>query len=97
MALLRPLSSHHSQFSRYGPLDAHFSRIDHITVRTQPGERLPEFAFLGDLPPEPMPRGYGLVGSFEQGGRSPSVTYVLAPLSIIRQRDLPTNLTATYD
>jgi len=44
-----------------------------------------------------MPRGYELVGSFEQGGRSPSVTYVIAPVSIIRERELPTNVTEMYD
>jgi hypothetical protein len=78
-------------------LDAHFSRIDRITVRAQPGERLPEFVFLGDLPPEPMPRNYDLVGSFEQGGRSPSMTYVIAPARIIEERKLPTNVIEMYD
>ena len=78
-------------------LDAHFSRIDPITVRTQPGERLPEFAFLGDVPPEPMPDGYDLVGTFEQGGRFPSVTYVIAPVPIIQERELPTDVTEIYD
>lgn len=78
-------------------LDAHFSRIDRISVRSTPGERQPDFAFLGDLPPEPMPWGYDLVGTFEQAGRSPSVTYVIAPVSIIRERSLPTNVTEMYD
>ena len=78
-------------------LSAHFSRIDRITVRTVRGEREPDFVFLGDVPPEPMPEGYDLVGSFEQGGRSPSVTYVIAPVSIIRERELPTNVTEMYD
>ena len=78
-------------------LDAHFARIDQISVRSQPGERPPAFAFLGDLPPEPMPPGYDLVGTFEQGGRSPSVTYVIAPMTIIRERALPTNMLQSFD
>jgi hypothetical protein len=44
-----------------------------------------------------MPWGHELVGSFEPGGRSPSVTYVIAPVSIIRERELPTNVTEIYD
>jgi hypothetical protein len=44
-----------------------------------------------------MPRGYDLVGTFEQGGRSPSVTYVIAPVGIIRERDLPTGVIEMYD
>ena len=78
-------------------LNLHFSRIDRITVRSQPGESRPAFVFLGDLPPEPMPWGYELVGTFEQAGRLPSVTYVIAPASIIRERELPTNVTEMYD
>ena len=67
-------------------LNVHLSRIDHITVRTKPGGPPPVFVFLGDMPPEPMPRGYALVGKFEQGGHSPSVTWVIAPLRIIEER-----------
>jgi hypothetical protein len=35
------------------------------------------------------PRNYDLVGSFEQGGRSLSVTYVIARARIIEERKLP--------
>ena len=79
-------------------LNVHFSRIDRITIRTKPGGRQqPVFAFLGDKAPEPMPRGYELVGRFEQGGHFPSVTWVIAPLRIIEERGVPTHVSRTYD
>ena len=78
-------------------LSAHFSRIDRITVRTVRDEREPDFVFLGDVPPEPMPEGYDLVGSFEQGGRFASVTYVIARTPLIQERKLPTHVTEMYD
>ena len=96
--LLNPVRRSSARAAEFvDPYLAHFSRIDRITVRTQPGERQPDFAFLGDLPPDPMPWGWDLVGTFEQGGCSPSVTHVIAPVSIIRERSLPTNVTETYD
>lgn len=78
-------------------VNAHFSRIDQITIRTKPGGPPPVFALLGDMAPEPMPPGYGLVGRFEQRGRSPSVTWVIAPLRVIEERGVPSDVTQTHD
>jgi hypothetical protein len=74
-------------------LDAHFSHTPGITIRTKPGGPQPIFAFLGDLPPEPMPKEYDLVGTFRQDS---SVTYVIAPVRVIRERGLLTRVVRTY-
>jgi hypothetical protein len=80
-------------------IDLHFSRSDRITIRTKPGGPLPAFAFLGDMPPEPMPPGYALVGKFEQlqRGRAPSTTWVIAQKHVIQERGVPTNVTRSWD
>jgi hypothetical protein len=77
-------------------LSMHLSRRDRISVRTKPGEVRADFAFLGDLPANPLPAGWELVGSFEQRGRSPSTTRVIARSEIVRERSLPTGVERTY-
>ena len=51
-------------------VDLYFSRIDRITVRRNRPPSLPQFAFLGDMAPFPMPEGFELVGTFKQLGDS---------------------------
>ena len=56
----------------------------------------PQFAFLGDQRPVPMPKGFELVGTFVQQGEPPSATYVIAPVEVIQERGLPTDVTFTH-
>jgi hypothetical protein len=77
-------------------VDSHFSRIERISIHTLPGTRA-HFALVGDVLPDPLPPGFELLGTFEQLGPLPSVTYVIAPVAVIEQRGLPTRVTRRYE
>ena len=77
-------------------IDLYLSRIDRISVHRNLPPRTPQFAFLGDQRPVPMPKGFDLVGTFVQQGEPSSATYVIAPVEVIQERGLPTDVTHTY-
>jgi hypothetical protein len=77
-------------------IDVYLSRIDRVSVWRNRPPRPPQFAFLGDQRPVPMPPGFDLVGTFVQQGEPPSATYVIAPVEVIQERGLPTGVTHTY-